>query len=201
MFEIRPASKSDCQPMLDLYTPIIEHTATSFEYQVPSAEQFQARISNIQQQYPWLVCTKDSQVAGYAYAGPHRGRKAYQWSTELSVYINPKFHRRGIARALYTALVDILKLQGYYTALAGISLPNEASVTFHETFGFTPVGIYQNIGYKFGVWHSVGWWEYTIQPYLGAVKEPSTVNHIIKSTEWQKILDTAENMIKTKGAQ
>lgn len=197
MFEIRSALESDCQSMLGIYTPIIQNTATSFEFEVPTNQQFLLRVSNIQDHFPWLVCTKDSRLTGYAYAGPHRGRKAYQWSAELSVYIDPKFHRLGIARALYSALIEILKLQGYFTLLAGISLPNENSVSFHESLGFTPIGVYQNIGYKFNRWHSVGWWQYAVSDYPTNASAPQMAHIIINSPAGKEILHRAVEMIKT----
>ena len=197
MFEIRSALESDCQSMLDIYTPIIQDTATSFELEVPTNQQFQLRVANIQDHFPWLVCTKDSHLTGYAYAGPHRGRKAYQWSAELSVYIDPEFHRLGIARALYTALIEILKRQGYFTVLAGISLPNEISVSFHESLGFSPVGVYQNIGYKFNRWHSVGWWQYAVSDYPTHTPAPEKAHTIINSPQGKEILDRALEIIKT----
>jgi phosphinothricin acetyltransferase len=183
--------------MLDIYTPIIQNTATSFEFELPTNQQFLLRVSNIQNHFPWLVCTKDSGLTGYAYAGPHRGRKAYQWSAELSVYIDPKFHRLGIARALYTALIEILKLQGYFTVLAGISLPNENSVSFHESLGFTPIGVYHNIGYKFNRWHSVGWWQYAVSDYPTHAPAPQKAPTIINSPAGKEILHRAVEMIKT----
>ena len=197
MFEIRSALESDCQSMLGIYTPIVQNTATSFEFEVPTNQQFLLRVSNIQNHFPWLVCTKDSSLTGYAYAGPHRGRKAYQWSAELSVYIDPEYHRLGIARALYTALIEILKLQGYFTVLAGISLPNENSVRFHESLGFTPIGVYQNIGFKFNRWHSVGWWQYALSDYPTHVSAPQKAQTIINSTAGKEILHRAVEMVKT----
>ena len=182
--------------MLDIYAPVIEQTATSFEFVVPETDQFYTRVSKIQESLPWLVCTCDQQLAGYAYAGPHRSREAYQWSAELSVYVQHNFHRRGIARALYTALIEILKLQGYYTALAGITLPNNASVGFHEALGFTSVGVYKNIGFKFGNWHSVGWWEYPIRPYAGHPMPPVPVKALENTHGWDTVIESATAMIR-----
>ena len=196
MFQIRQAMNTDSQPMLDIYAPVIEKTATSFEFTVPTVEEFQYRVSKILEQLPWLVCTNGPSVAGYAYAGSHRSREAYQWSAELSVYIDPLYHRRGIARALYTALAGILKLQGFYTALAGITLPNDTSVGFHEAFGFKPVGIYHNVGHKFGRWHSVGWWEYQLQPYKSDPVPPVTIKDIAGTLECNRLIRSATEMIK-----
>jgi len=191
------AKATDCREMLDIYGPVIKSTATSFEYTVPSLGEFQARFMRIHSAYPWLVCQWDEQVAGYAYSGPHRTREAYQWSVELSVYVSPPFYRRGIASALYSSLISLLSLQGYYTGLAGISLPNDKSVKFHEAIGFTPVGIYSNVGYKFGEWHSVGWWELALNSYSREPKELLSIEEMSQSTTCQDILSDSENMIKS----
>jgi len=195
MYEIRQANNTDSQPMLDIYAPVIEKTATSFEFTVPGIEEFQARVSKIRERLPWLVCMDDRYLSGYAYAGPHRSREAYQWSVELSVYMDPRYHRKGIARALYTALAEILKLQGFYTALAGITLPNDTSVAFHESFGFTWLGTYHHVGYKFGRWHSVGWWEYPLRSYELDPKPPVTINEVEETAEWHRIIKSATEMI------
>ena len=101
-------------------------------------------------------------MVGYAYAGRHRSREAYQWSVEVSVYVAENQHRRGVGRALYTSLVECLRLQGFFHAYAGITLPNPASVGLHESLGFQPVGVYKDVGYKLGQWHTVGWLELII---------------------------------------
>ena len=101
----------------------------------------------------------EEQVAGYAYGCPHRERSAYRWAADVSVYVDPRHHRRGIGRALYGALLPLLERQGFHVACAGVTLPNDASVAIHEAFGFAPVGVYQRIGFKLGRWWDVGWWE------------------------------------------
>lgn len=191
MIEIRLVQLDDCQGMLEIYGPIIQNTATSFEYEVPEISEFQSRVLKIQDRYPWLICLWDGALAGYAYAGAHRERAAYQWSVEQSVYIHPKFYRLGIARSLYKALMSVLKLQGFYTALSGITLPNEVSVAFHESMGFSPIGIYRNIGFKFDQWHSVGWWEYQLQPYSKQPATPVFLDQISSSREFNEILQSA----------
>lgn len=188
---IRLANENDGAAMLDIYGPIIEQTATSFEFSIPSADQFNSRIHKILQTHPWLVCTDQESVIGYAYAGPHRSRVAYQWTVEMSVYIDRKFRQRGVARALYRALIVCLKQQGFYTALAGITLPNESSVEFHQSFGFTPVGTYNNVGYKFGRWHAVGWWEYVLRSYEESPEAPLPLDAVKSSMEVQKIMKSA----------
>jgi len=190
------AKANDCPKMLEIYGPVIKNTVTSFEYTIPPLQEFQARFLRIHSVKPWLVCQWDEQVVGYAYAGPHRSRKAYQWSVELSVYVAPQFYRRGIASALYASLISLLRLQGFYTGLAGISLPNDKSVRFHEAIGFTAVGVYSNVGYKFGKWHSVGWWEIPLNSHSHKPKELLSIEEISQSTVWHDIMSSSEKMIK-----
>lgn len=162
---IRTATPTDVPGILDIYAPFITGTIVSFEYEVPTVADFAKRVQTIQQRLPYLVAESDGRVLGYAYASPHRDRAAYQWSVDTSVYVQPDSHRRGIARQLYTTLLDLLRQQGFYNAYAGITLPNPASEAFHRSMGFEPVGVYQNVGYKFGAWHSVQWLQLALQPY------------------------------------
>lgn len=144
---------------MSIYGPYIEGSATSFEYTVPTEEEIKNRIREYQATHEWLVYEIEGKVVGYAYASPHRARAAYQWSTEVSAYIHPEFHRKGIAKALYKELFASLINRGYHLALAGITLPNPASIALHESLGFELIGTYKNIGYKMGNWHDVGWWQ------------------------------------------
>ena len=162
---IRTATPTDAPHILSIYTPFITDTTVSFEYTVPTVAEFTQRIQTIQQRLPYLVAESDGRVLGYAYASPHRDRAAYQWSVDTSVYIHPDEHRQGIARQLYTTLFDLLRRQGFHNAYAGITLPNPASEAFHRSMGFEPVGIYKNVGYKFGAWHSVEWLQLALQPH------------------------------------
>jgi phosphinothricin acetyltransferase len=160
---VRRAVAADAAGCLEIYAPIVRETHTSFETEVPSLDDFTSRLEGMGRDYPWLVCEVDGAVAGYAYARPHRERTAYQWSTEVSVFVADDYHRRGVGRALYSELLEILRRQGFFNAYAGISLPNAASITFHESMGFEPVGVYEKVGYKLGRWHDVGWWALRLQ--------------------------------------
>lgn len=155
---IRPANSGDAAGCLDIYTPIVRETPITFETEIPAVGAFARRIDETMRDYPWLICEVGAAIAGYAYGCRHRERQAYQWSVEVSVYVAREHHRSGIGRALYTELLDTLRRQGYANAYAGIALPNPASVSFHESFGFAPVGVYRQVGYKSGRWHDVGWW-------------------------------------------
>ena len=156
---LRFAGPQDAAAIQAIYAPIVRDTPTSFEVDVPTIEEMRARMTETLEQYPWLVVERGDEVLGYAYASRHRKRPAYQWSVDVSVYVNEQVRRAGVGRALYTALLEILRLQGFRNAYAGIALPNLGSVGLHEALGFKAVGVYRGVGYKHGRWHDVGWWE------------------------------------------
>lgn len=158
MNKIRIATADDAEAILKIYSPFILNSGITQEWFIPSVEEFQKRIISTLKERPWVVAEINGEIAGYTYAGKHRDRTGYQWCTETSVYVAEKFYRRGIAHALYSALFEILKLQGYVNAYAVITLPNTESISFHEKFGFTYFATFKNIGYKLGRWHDVGWW-------------------------------------------
>jgi phosphinothricin acetyltransferase len=155
---IRLATGDDATGILAIYAPIVRETAISFEVAPPDVDQIRQRIENTLGRFPWLVCAGGEQILGYAYASPHRDRAAYQWSVDVSVYVDAQARRSGVGRSLYTSLLNLVDLQGFYNAYAGITLPNPASVGLHEAMGFRLVGIYRSVGYKLGRWHDVGWW-------------------------------------------
>jgi len=178
---IRVATRGDAAGMLEIYAPFILNSGITQETEVPSVEDFQQRIISNLEERPWLVCEINKQVAGYAYAGKHRDRKGYQWCTEPSVYISEKYFGFGIANALYTALFDILKIQGYVNAYAVITLPNDRSITFHKKFGFDYLTTYKKIGYKLGQWHDVGWMQYEVNPHKEDPADPIKFPQIDKA--------------------
>ncbi len=185
---IRLATPGDARQILHIYAPFVEHTPTSFETEVPSLDEMQRRIEGTLAQFPWLVLDCGQAVAGYAYASAHRSRRAYQWSVDVSVYVHPDFRRRKVAKALYTSLLEILIVQGYYNAFAGIALPNAASVGFHEALGFQPIGVYRNVGYKLGAWHDVGWWQRTLKEAAGAPAPPQPLRSVLAMPGWEAAL-------------
>ncbi len=160
---IRFAAETDARQMLDIYAPIVEDTAISFEEVPPSRPEMAGRIRSTLERYPWLTCEGAGHVLGYAYAAGFQSRAAYQWSVEVTAYVRPEAQRRGVASALYTSLLGILRLQGFINALAGIALPNDPSVALHERFGFKPVGVLQDVGFKLMRWHDVEWWALRLQ--------------------------------------
>jgi len=156
---IRPATRTDAAALLMIYRPFVESTAVSFETVVPTIDEFGARIENALAGWQWLVAEQDGRCVGYACAGTHRERAAYRWSVEVSAYVLPSHQRQGIGRALYWQLLDDLAGRGFCNALAGITLPNEASVGLHRAAGFTPVGVFRAVGRKFDAWHDVAWFQ------------------------------------------
>lgn len=156
---IRVAVPGDAEGVHAIYAPVVRDTAISFELEPPDVAAMAGRIAETLAEHPWLVCERAGAVAGYAYATTHRARPAYQWSVDVSVYVNPDARRGGVGRRLYTALFRLLALQGYRNAYAGIALPNAGSVGLHEAMGFRPVGVYRQVGFKLGAWHDVGWWQ------------------------------------------
>ena len=165
MDTIRLAKPADADVLLAIYAPYIIHTAFTFETEVPSTEDFEHRIITYQQNWPWLVYEINGVIAGYAYASKHRERAAYQWCVESSVYVHNDFQQKGIAKALYKTLFEILKYQGCRNVYAGITLPNDKSVAFHKNFGFTWLAEYKNIGYKLNKWNTVSWWQLQLNDY------------------------------------
>lgn len=165
MIEIRLAANTDAKEIVDIYAPNILDAAISFETEVPSVEEMQKRIETILQTYPWIVCEVDGKIAGYVYGSRYRDREAYQWSCECTVYIHEQYKGKGIGKKLYGLLFQLLKLQGFRTVYAVVTLPNQGSVNLHEKCGFEKFAVFENVGYKFGQWHSVGWWKLRLNDY------------------------------------
>ncbi len=162
---IRDARAEDAEALLDIYRPFVTETTVSFELVAPTVEEFKARIAAAQTQWAWLVAEVDGKAAGYAYASAFRTRAAYRFTTEVSAYVDSAHRGRGVARALYERLFEGLISRGYCSAYAGITLPNDASVGFHQALGFTPVGTFHRAGWKFGEWRDVSWWEKRLRDF------------------------------------
>lgn len=161
---IRIAQEDDAKAILDIYTPYVVRTAISFENNPPTLTEMRQRILRTLQTYPWLVYERAGSLTGYAYASAHRSRLAYQWSVDTAIYVDTQTQRSGVGRTLYTALFALLRLQGFYNAYAGIAQPNPASVGLHEAVGFQAFAQYNQVGFKLGRWHDVGWWHLELQP-------------------------------------
>ncbi|MDO4269939.1 MAG: GNAT family N-acetyltransferase [Eubacteriales bacterium] len=164
---LRAAVEADAPAMLALYAPYVLETTVSSEYTPPSLAEFRERMHTYQAKLPWLVCTVDDEIVGYGYASPHRQRAAYQWSVETSIYVAAEWHRNGIAGAIYSALFELLAMQGYYNIFVGVTSPNERSMKFHKAMGFIISGAYQESMYKFGQWRDVLWMGKTLRPHEG----------------------------------
>ncbi|MEM9205413.1 MAG: N-acetyltransferase family protein [Pseudomonadota bacterium] len=169
---IRDATVEDAGRIAAIYAPYVADTHYSFEALPPDTAEMRRRMGVVQAGYPWLVCEMDGEIVAYAYASAHNTREAYRWCCEVTVYSDLSAPRQGIGRALYDELFKRLKVQGLRMAYAGISLPHEASVGFHEAFGFTFIGAFKHAGYVDGHWYDVGWWEFEVQPLSDTPDEP-----------------------------
>ncbi|MFK7739708.1 MAG: N-acetyltransferase family protein [Planctomycetota bacterium] len=157
--KIRPARESDVPDLIEIYRPFIEQATTSFELEVPSVAEFAQRVAASQERHAWLVAEDDAGILGYAYGGAHRSREAYRYTAEVSAYLADRARGKGLGAQLYERLFVRLNELGYCNAVAGVTLPNDPSVAFHERMGFTSVGVYRRIGFKFGRWCDVAWYE------------------------------------------
>jgi phosphinothricin acetyltransferase len=185
---IRLARPDDAGSIASIYAPFCTDTVVSFEYAAPTPAEMAERVRKTSARLPWLVLEAEGVVVGYAYAGAHRERAAYDWSVDVSVYVGAGRRRSGVGRALYTALFRILVLQGYYKAYAGVTLPNPASVGLHEAMGFQPVGVYRGVGYKFGRWHDVAWYQRELQPEREEPEPPRGLDGVLQSAGWEEAL-------------
>lgn len=192
---IRLATETDAAGVADIYAPFVERTHVSFETVPPSEAEMAERIDETVTELPWLVCELDGEIAGYAYASRHKERPAYQWGVDVSVYVDERWRRSGVARGLYESLFALLERQGLYTAYAVIALPNAASVGFHESLGFEHIGLYRNAGYKNGEWHDVGHWERSIQEVEDPPSPPTPLEELRGSEDWDETLSAGESSI------
>jgi L-amino acid N-acyltransferase YncA len=193
---IRIAGAHDAQAIAEIYRPFVERTAISFETEPPTRQQIEHRISETMATHPWLVCEVGQQVAGYAYATRHRARAAYQWSVDTSVYVDERHWRQGIARGLYASLFPILAVQGFCNAFAGIALPNPGSVGLHEAMGFTPIGVYERVGYKLGAWRDVGWWQRPLTALERPPEQPLNLAAVQRREDWNDLLTIGEAIVR-----
>lgn len=174
---IRTARLEDAPQLLNIYAYYVEHTAITFEYTVPTISDFQDRMEHTLEKYPYLVLERQSVVLGYAYAGPFIGRAAYDWSCELSVYLDHRVQKCGLGRKIYQRLEEELREMGILNLYACIAYPekedpylNTNSADFHAHLGFSQVGKFRHCGYKFGSWYSMIWMEKIIGEHLAEPK-------------------------------
>ncbi len=152
---IRLAEPADAARVAEIYAPYVQNNSVSFEYEAPAAAEMEERIRQTQSKYPYLIAVAAGQAAGYAYAGPHRSRAAYQWNAELTVYLSGDHQGRGLGKILYTALMDLLTLQKVINIYGVVTAPNPASERLHEALGFRAAGRLRGSGYKAGAWHDI----------------------------------------------
>ena len=165
-FHLRIAKPEDAEEILKVYAPYVEKTAITFEYEVPSVEEFRGRIENTLQHYPYLVAEDETGILGYAYAGRFQTRAAYDWAAEVSIYVDKNCRHKGIGRALYEAIEVVGRAQNLQNLCACIGVPDiddeyltHNSVDFHTHMGYRLVGEFRHCGYKFGRWYNMVWME------------------------------------------
>ena len=171
--EVRTAAAADAPACAAIYAPYVTDTAISFETDPPSAEEMAARISAAVSRHAWVVLEDEGRVVGYAYGGPFKSRPAYRWACEVSVYLELGRRRTGAGRALYEALLARLGERGLRTAVAGMTLPNDASVALHRALGFEAVGTFSRVGWKHDAWHDVAWMQRRISSEADPPVDPA----------------------------
>lgn len=156
---IRIATSDDAKELLNIYKYYVENTAITFEYDVPSIEEFSERIKNTLKKYPYLIAENEDGIYGYAYASAFKSRQAYDWAVETSIYVKNGDSRHGVGTLLYNELEKYLKMQNIINVNACIAYPNEKSEEFHKKFGYKTIAHFTKCGYKFGKWHDMIWME------------------------------------------
>lgn len=181
---IRLATTRDAPAIHAIYAPIVHDTPISFEWEPPGVPEIAKRMDTVLQSRPWLVYEDAAEVAGYAYASPYRDRAAYQWGTEVSIYLREDARGMGLGVRLYTALFDVLRLLGYCTALAGATIPNPPTERLHARMGFTEFSRLPAAGYKFGAWHDVVFWYLRLRPLPERPPALRSIHEIIDTREY-----------------
>lgn len=183
--KIRIATIEDAESIREIYSPYVLNTAVSFEYEIPSVEEFQNRIGNTLKEYPYLVAVENDTIIGYSYASSFHSREAYKHSAELSVYVRQDYRGQGIGSSLYSELEEVLIKQNVYTVHACIASPDgkdkyltDDSERFHNKMGFEIVGRHVGCGYKFGKWYSIVWMDKIISEKLDNPKAFVPFNQI-----------------------
>ncbi len=175
---IREAAAEDAASLLSIYGAYVMDTAITFEYEIPSVEEFSHRISTALGKYPYLVAEFQNTPVGYAYASSFHPRAAYSWCAEVAIYIDQNFHEHGVGRALYEKLEEILKAQHILNLNACIAYPNPKSISFHESLGYTTIGHFHNCGFKLNRWYDMVWMEKMLDEHEIPPKEFCTYPEI-----------------------
>src|SRR5262245_49666118 len=196
MAVIRIAREADAESMLAIYAPYVRDTAISFETEPPSVEEFRGRVRTTLDAGVWLLCEAGEGSIGYAYAGRFHARRAYQWTVEVTVYVDRDHHRRGVGVGLYTSLLGCLELQGFRSAIGVIALPTPGSVGLHERMGFTRAGLLGAVGYKHGRWHDVGWWQRDLRESGPSPEPPRTLAQVHESAGYRRALASGAALVR-----
>lgn len=178
----------DAEEVLTIYAYYVKNTAITFETELPSVEEFTKRISEVSKNYPWLVALQDGKIVAYAFAKMHRPTGAYLWSPEVTIYVANDFQGKGIGKSLYEALFAILKLQGFHSVFAGIVLPNLKSIALHQSLGFEEIGVFKNIGFKLGKWHSSQWMQKSLGQDQQVPSNPISISELMNMPKLNEIL-------------
>lgn len=177
---VRFATVQDVPRILEIYAPYVENTAISFEYTVPTIEEFTQRFLKITAQFPWLVWEENGKVLGYAYGSLPFERAAYQWCAEASIYLCQSACGKGIGKKLYGELERLLGLQGYRKVYAIITTANEGSIAFHQAVGYRYTATMPDCGYKFGKWYGTIWMEKELNTWDTPPRAPAKVSRALK---------------------
>lgn len=195
---IRLATPQDAPAIQAIYAPIVRNTPISFELEPPTVMEMAGRIEKVLALRPWLVYERDSAVLGYVYASTFRDRAAYDWGPEVSVYVHPSAHGKGIGRRLYTALFGALAAQGFCTVVAGATVPNPPSEGLHRSMGFEPIGRYPAAGFKHGQWHDIALWFLRLRELPAVPPRLIPLAEIVGTTEWNRALAGGASLIQDK---
>ena len=183
---LRFATPADAEALVAIYAPYILKTAITYEYEIPSAEEFARRIEAYSAKYPYLVAEINGIPVGYAYACPLGSRPAFDWAVETAIYVDESYKGMGIGKVLYEKLEAILGAMGIRTMTAAVASVDhedpylsDASISFHLRMGFTPVGTFHHAGCKFGRWYDLTWLEKSIGGYESDPPHPKTIGEIM----------------------
>ena len=185
MSMIRLANINDAPRLLEIYTHYVVHTAYTFDLVTPTLEEFEEKLAIIFAKHCCFVAELDGRIMGYAYAAGHRAKKAYQWTTESTVYVDQLSRHKGVGSALYKVLLYTLELQGFRKVLAGITLPNKASEQFHVSMGFSPFAKYELVGFKHNEWHDTIWYDKYLGERYAEPSELKTAQEVVQNPDWE----------------
>lgn len=195
---IRQVTIEDTKDILKIYEPYILNTPITFEYDVPSIKEFEERIRKITSKYPYLVCEENNEIIGYAYASEYKGRKAYDYTVELSIYIKEGYNKKGIGKNLYMALIEILKKQNFKIVYACITVHKTlGSNKFHEKLGFKEIGFFEKSGYKDNNWYDTAWYSLEIGKFEKHPKAITPINEL-DNKEKDKIIQKYNNILNKR---